>query len=231
MSFEPAAELVDVGLRPCVTDENLKAYVEQVKEISHETIEEVNLAYAGVTEECRSMKRFVDQHDSKPDGNDILDEVRNVVTKVREAKTELGSAAGKILDSTSRIDSDFHKRFDVMEGRLVGIKEQLVNLSSKVEQVLNNPRSSSIIRTGNVVECDLDEIISRFDSLLSKSDLKSFFSWEGCSNNELFCLPFLLLVPTVVGMFVGMLVAIRCYCYRNNAGNVTAPTVAATVRP
>jgi hypothetical protein len=101
------------------------------------------------------------------------------------------------------------KTVEVCKSEIKQVREEIQNLTMLVSRSFRTLQPFNPISESSI---DLDDLYQRIASTLTMKDLHEFFSLSSCSRNQVACLPWLLSVPTIFGLFFGLVLAVRCYC-------------------
>ena len=156
----------------------------------------------GISEECGVMRAFIETHDDQPSTTELLTMMAKLDAKFDVSHREFGSIIGKVLDLYNDMKTVCRTEVD-------DVRTEIFVLKGLIEKLVKAPRSCSCPFSSSL---DLNDLYDRIDRTLTESDLNDFFSFASCSRNQVACLPWILSVPTIFGLFFGMVLAVRCYC-------------------
>ena len=156
----------------------------------------------GISSECNSISDFVDILSTQPDHEKIYELLSTLDTRLATASREHGSVVSETIQS-------HQKMVEVCKTEIKQVREDIRNLTILVSRSFRSFQPFNPISESSI---DLDDLYQRIASTLTMKDLHEFFSLSSCSRNQVACLPWLLSVPTIFGLFFGLVLAVRCYC-------------------
>ena len=156
----------------------------------------------GVSEECGVMRAFIETHKEQPSTTELLTLMAKLDAKYDVSHREFGSIVGKMLDWHNDMKT-------VCRSEIDDIRTEIFVVKGLIEKLIKAPGSCSCPSYPSI---DINDLYDRIDRTLTESDLNDFFSFASCSRNQVACLPWILSVPTIFGLFFGMVLAVRCYC-------------------